>query len=336
MIKTLFIFGPSDIEGQNPITSTSPEKGGVRVTADLQGVLPILPYVMNDQTLRANSAEVMVGVHQIRLPENASVNLFNLVGDADSSSNMLLKIQHIANELQPRRFFNQPSHVFRSSRGRLPKTLGDIPGCVVPRVEIANPKTFAELQAVCERFDRWPIIVRARGYHGGENMVLVSDAAQLESIENLSWLYRGIFLIEFFDFKNADGLYQKIRVVMVDGIPYLRHCIISDKWAIHTGSRAELMDQDIELCYREEKFLAQFCEAGLKQYGQIFREIHRRMGLDVFGIDFALVNGQMVLFEANPCMSFLGDRYGNDDRYQYLDQYVNALRRAIKRMLVTS
>lgn len=336
MIKTLFIFGPSDMEGQNPITSRSPERGGVRVTADLQGVLPILPYVMSDQMLRANSAEVMVGVHQIQLPKNARVNLFNLVGDADSSSNMLLKIQHIANEVQPRRFFNQPSHVFRSSRGRLPKTLGNIPGCVVPRVEIANPKTFAELQVVCERFDGWPIIVRARGYHGGENMLLVSDAAQLESIGNVSWLYSGIFLIEFFDFRAADGLYQKIRVVMVDGVPYLRHCIISDKWAIHSGSRSELMDHDIDLRYREEKFLAQFCDDGLKEYGQIFQEIHRRMGLDVFGIDFALVNGQLVVFEANPCMSFLGDRYGDDDRYQYLDQYIHALRRAVKGMLLTA
>jgi hypothetical protein len=334
MNRTLFLLGPSDSEAQNPAIGEPVDGGGTKVTTDLSGVLPILPYVMSDPALSAKSDVVLLGVSKVRWPRNARVNLFNLVGDADSSPNMLRNIQLLANRIQPLRCFNQPGHVFRTSRGRLPKTLANIPGCIVPRVETANPVTFSELREVCVKFNRWPMIMRARGYHGGEHMILLTAVADLEAIEELSWPYSGIFLIEFLDCVNEDGLYNKVRVIMIDGVPYPRHCIYSDRWAIHSGSRVELMDQDIGLCQREERLLAELRDKGLREYAGIFNEIYQRIGLDVFGIDFAMVNGKIVIFEANSCMSFVGDRYGVDNQYEYLDSYVKALRRAIKKLLI--
>ena len=90
----------------------------------------------------------------------------------------------------------------------------------------------------------------------------------------------------------------------------------------------------ISLCHREARFLNNFRQKGLKKYAKVFREIYHRVGLDVFGIDFALVDGQIMIFEANACMSFVGARYGDDERYSYLDDYVIAVRRALKKMLI--
>lgn len=336
MIQTLFLLGPSDTEAQNPQKNITPEKGGVRVTEELTGVLPILPYVMNDPTLRVNSAQVLVGVHSIRLPKNARFNLFNLVGDADSSGNMLLKIQHIGNEIQPRRFFNQPSYVFRTSRGRLPATLANISGCLVPRTETHNPRTFGELLAACQKFGSWPMIVRSRGEHGGQKMLLLSELDQLESVKDLEWLYSGICIVEFIEYKNKDGLYQKNRVIMIDGIAYPRHSIFSDKWIIHAGSRSDLMHTDLELCRREERLLAELRDTGMGKYARTFHEIQARVGLDVFGVDFAIMEDEIVVFEANACMNFLDRRFRASDRYQYMDSHVNALKRAIKKLLLRS
>jgi hypothetical protein len=336
VIRTLFLLGPSDIEERNPTARGPAVQGLVKMEATLSGVLPILPYVMNDQTLHANSEAILLGAQQIRLPRDYRVNLFNLVGDADSSINMLRNIQTIESKIQPERCFNRPSDVFKTSRERLPKTLAGIPGCILPRAETANPKTFSELRAVCEKFDNWPMIVRARGYHGGQHMFLLSELAQLESFKDLLWLYDGIFLIEFIDFINKDGLYQKNRVIMVDGAAYPRHAIISDQWAIHAGSRVDLMNQDRGLCRQEEHFLADLRDTGFREYARVFHEIHQRIGLDVFGIDFAIVDGQIVIFEANACMNFLDRQYRDDNRFQYLDNYVKDLKRAIKKMLVRS
>jgi len=335
MKTTLFLLGVSDNEAQNP-TAKERVRGGVKVTTDFAGVLPILPYVMSDRIMSAKSHTAVVGVHDIELTRNAQVNLFNLVGDADSSAVMLHNIETIASRIKPVRLFNPPRHVFKTSRARLPETLANIPGCIVPRVEAANPGNYSELRKVCREFGAWPMIVRARGFHGGEHMVLLTEQAQLESMEELAWPYSGIFLIQYFDARNEEGLNHKIRVVVVDGVPYVRHCIYSDQWAVHTSGRSILMDHDRGLCRREEQFLTSFRERGLREYATVFREIYQRIGLDVFGIDFALVNGQILVFEANACMSFLGARYGTDDQYEYLDNYVKDLRRAVKQMLVNA
>lgn len=52
-------------------------------------------------------------------------------------------------------------------------------------------------------------------------------------------------------------------------------------------------------------------------------------------IPFAMVNGQIIIFEANACMSFVGARHGGEE-YQYLDDYLSAVRRALEKMLVES
>ena len=337
MKPTLFLVGPSDIEGQSWTKIERREAGRVKGAFEWSGLLPILPFVKADATLSAKSTFVFIGIHEkFSMPRNAHLNLFNIVGDADASLKMLNIIQAMEDKIRPQRCFNRTSDVFKTSRGRLPETLSDIPGCYVPHVEASDPKSFGELEKACEKFDTWPLILRARGYHGGENMLLLSDRSQLDTIKDNPWLYDGIFLMEHVDYRNEGKLYQKTRVLYVDGVPYPRHSIISDCWSIHSKNRADLMDQDLELCHQEERFLAYLRTAGLKEYGAVFSAIQKRIGLDIFGVDFALVDGKVVVFEANACMEFLSQDYGEDGRYRYLESYVRTLKHAVKKMLMNA
>ena len=335
MIPTLFLMGPSDIEGQSWTKKKHLEDGRVKGTAQWSGFLPLAPFVMGDATLSAKSTFVMIGIHEtLNIPKNSRLNLFNLVGDADASATTLNTIQTLENKIQPLRYFNRVSDVFKTSRERLPITLSGIPGCSVPRVKASNPESFDEFESVCEEFAAWPLIVRARGYHGGEHMVLLEDSSQLDIIKDKPWIYDGIVLMEYVDCRNEQGLYQKTRVIFVNGVPYPRHSILSDQWSIHGRSRADLMDRDLGLCLQEERFLAYLVDTGLKKHGAVFSAIHERIGLDVFGVDFALVEEQVVIFEANACMNFL-DHYADDDgRYRYLLGYIKALKSAVKKMLM--
>ena len=335
MNPTLFLLGPSDDEARNPSTREHVQ-GGVKVTTSLSGLLPILPYVSADPDLSPRSTMVLVGVHEIRIPANTQVNLFNLVGDADSSQGMLQRIQMIADQIRPWRYFNPAENILTTARGQLPTTLANIPGCILPCVESVSPVNFSEFCLACEKFDSWPLIVRAIGYSGGANMVLLNSPSELESLRDQSWLYGGILLVQYIDCRDEDGLYNKTRVIVVDGVPYPRHSIYSDQWLSSTASRA-WMDSNVELCQREERFLAYLRDEGMKQYGPVFREINQRIGLDIFGIDFALVNGQMVIFEANACMTFLRRRrWSRDPRYDYLDTHITALWGAVKTMLLNA
>ena len=103
---------------------------------------------------------------------------------------------------------------------------------------------------------------------------------------------------------------------------------------IHSGSRSDLMDRDRTLRQREERYLDTMRNSGLQKYREVFDQISQRIGLDVFGIDFALVDNEIVIFEANACMNALNQDYGDDRRYQYLEPYVKTLKRAVKKMLV--
>ncbi len=338
MKQTLFLVGPSDIEGQSSTNIEFADAERVVGSAQWEGFLPILPFVLNDPTLKEKSILGMVGIQSFKTPENAKLNLFNIVGDADASSSTLQKIQTIAQEVRPLRYFNRPENVFKTSRERLQTTLANIPGCRLPHVIASHAQSFRELATTCENFATWPLIVRARGYHSGKNMCLLESITQLESIKDSPWLYQGVLLIEFIDTRNASNLYQKTRVIMVDGAPYPRHSIVSDQHFIHSKNRSDLMDVDDGLCRQEDEHLAYLRDEGLtdRNFGSVFQAIYQRIGLDIFGIDYAVVEGQLVIFEANACMDFLSQDYGWNGRYQYLEPHVQRLRRAVKKLLMNA
>ena len=333
MKHTLFLLAPADNAAADAVTHSRLDEGVTRVDVDLSGVLPILPFVNDDRTLKANSSSLLLGLQTLRLPRSTPLNLFNLVADANSSARALGEVQALEEKLRPAHCFNRASDVLKTSRERLPSTLTDIPGCVVPQVVASDPGNFGELTEACEQFGHWPMIVRARGHHGGELMHLVKCADDLQSLRELSWVYEGIHLVQFIDFRGEDNLYQKSRVIVVQGKPYPRHSIFSDRWAIHAGSRTDVMDESEALRRREEAFLAYLTAEGLSQYSDVFDAIYRRIGLDIFGIDFGIVDNRIVVFEANACMHFLAQTREHS-AYRYLDPYMKALRKAVKRLLM--
>lgn len=330
MKHTLFLLGPSDLEAQNAVSKQSVAQGKTRVEFTMAGMLPILPFIREDKTLSANSQSAIIGVHRIRRPASTHFNVFNMVGDADSSPVMLKHVQTIVDQLRPSRCFNRPANVLRTGRAQLPATLSGISGCIVPAVLAGAPRDYTELVALCQAFDHWPLILRSSGEHGGEQMVLLDNLRQLDELRPLPWLYSGICLIEYHDYNGDDGLYQKNRVIVVDGVPYPRHAIFSRHWMIHAGGRGGLMAEDRELARREEKFIAN----EVQEYYPVFTEMYQRIGLDIFGVDFAVVNGKVLVFEANACMKFLDRKNPAGSRFGYLNDYVKALKRAVKKMLV--
>lgn len=330
MKRTLFLVAPSDDRSLNPVSREPVGDGRDRVEMALWGVLPILPYIESDDTLRTHSDLLLLGANRVELPDLRGGNLFNLVGDADASPRALGGIQAIANRIRPQRLFNAPGAVMNTARARVPKTLAGIPGCVVPRTEALQVADFDQLVAACDAFGCWPLILRAVGYHGARHILRLGDRAELESVREQAWLYGPICLVEYVDYRGADGLFQKNRVIFIDGRAYPRHAIFSDQWLVNAGRMAGQMRESAELREREQAFLA----GGLARFGGIFEEIGRRVGLDVFGVDFAVKDGALVVFEANACMKFL-DRPGSADaRVAYLDDHVRVLKRALKRMLM--
>jgi hypothetical protein len=69
----------------------------------------------------------------------------------------------------------------------------------------------------------------------------------------------------------------------------------------------------------------------MKKYAGTFKAVHKRIGLDILDVDVGVVDGRIVVFEANACMNYLTRAYGKDGRWLYRKDYVKGLKRAVKK-----
>jgi glutathione synthase/RimK-type ligase-like ATP-grasp enzyme len=228
--------------------------------------------------------------------------LVNYIADPDSHSHALVKAANLAH-IDGRRCFNPPMLVMQTRRDLVAETLKDVPGLRVPmtiRVEPRHPDDF--IRAATESRLKFPVIVRLAGDHGGVSTVRVDSVLNWDAINTIAWGGRAVYLTEFLDYADADGLYRKHRLVMVEGKPVLRHVIIGDQWLLHRSKRIVTPAAEQEEIHR----LKHFEDETLPLIAGTLLEIHRRVGLDFYGIDCHIAaDGTMTLFEANATMNTL-------------------------------
>jgi tetratricopeptide (TPR) repeat protein len=211
---------------------------------------------------------------------------------------------------------NPPDLIPRAARDLAPGLFDGIPDLLVPRLARVAPAadTAAAMRAALEEAGlRLPVIARPAGTHTGQGMVLLQGAADFERLPPLTPL----FLTEFVDFRDADGVYRKTRVMMVDGVPMPEHLAAADDWNIHHRNSRAFMRAHPQTQADEQDYLARFDARFGPARLAAARAIGDRLGLDFFGIDCAmLADGRLLVFEANPSMRamFLEAREG----FEYL------------------
>ena len=227
--------------------------------------------------------------------------MVNYIADADSLGRALAQASKIVEQAGNPPCFNPPKLVARTRRDLIAENLADVPGIRVPRTIRLEPKTPEDF-ASAARTQRlnFPLIVRLAGDHNGISTVRVDKPGQWDAIHALPWQGRAVYLTEFVDYQDADGLYRKHRIMMVGGKPYILHVCIGDQWMLHR--RAHLAEKNAE----EEQRLADFDKKTLPHIKPVLDAIHRRIGLDYYGLDLHIgEDGNMLLFEANAAMSYL-------------------------------
>jgi len=235
----------------------------------------------------------------VRIPPGP---LVNYIADPDSHGNALAKAVALVDRLG-RPCFNPPRLVVRTQRDEVARRLAGIPGLRVPatlRLTPAHPRDFPA--AVASQGLSYPVIVRLAGDHGGVSMVRVDGPDGWDAVFQLPWGGRAVYLTEFFDYRDPDGLYRKHRIALVRGLPLARHVIIGRDWLLHVSKRIDeprFLDEEIGR-------LRAFDTVALPAIRSTLAEIHKRIGLDYFGIDCHLADdGTLTLFEANATMNIL-------------------------------
>jgi hypothetical protein len=146
---------------------------------------------------------------------------------------------------------------------------------------------------------RFPVIARPLGSHAGKGLEKLDDARALADYlaERAA---EEFFVAAFVDYSGADGLYRKLRVVFIDGRPFVAHMAVSARWMVH------YLNADMgEAAHRREEaaLMAGFQEGFATRHGEAFRSLVDAFGLDYFGIDCAETrDGRLLVFEADVAM----------------------------------
>ena len=205
----------------------------------------------------------------------------------------------------PKPVINAPQHIPAVGREAASRLLADVPGLLIPPTLRASR---AQLLAVADRTARladlfpdcdFPLIVRPVGSHAGHNLEKVDDAAALaDYLARVA--AKELFIARFIDYRSDDGYFRKMRVALIDGVPYACHMGVSQHWMIHYLN-AGMYEEEWKR-KDEAKFMANFADFA-RHHGDALRAIAERTQLGYVCVDCAqTADGQLLVFEIDHAM----------------------------------
>ena len=225
-----------------------------------------------------------------------------IASDSEDCRGALDKIAHAMTHW-PRPLLNSPQLISNLDRDKLHRLLGGIEGLEIPPTSgvtrdqlIMLSQSTSALSELASGIS-FPIIVRPRGSHAGKGLAKLDDAVAIER-------YLGehpqdsFFLSRFVDYRSADGLFRKYRIVFIDGRPYACHLAISDRWDIWYLNAG--MSGSADKRNEEATFMQTFDSAFAERHHAALAGLSKRLGLDYFTVDCAETNeGSLLIFEAD-------------------------------------
>jgi hypothetical protein len=206
----------------------------------------------------------------------------------------------------PRPVLNDPNRLACGriedlTRAGIAACFADAPGVYAPPVVSLTRAALAARLDGAEDYPRlcdggaWPLLVRQHGAHAGASLAQVADAPALRAYLDATPGER-FDLTRFVDYRDADGLYRKRRVALIQGEAFLCHMGVSDHWMIHYLNAG--MDRDAAKRADEAAAMAAFETEFAPRHATAFATLQEGLGLDYMVLDCAEApDGRLLLFE---------------------------------------
>ncbi len=247
---------------------------------------------------------VWVGPAAPETTKLAAGPIVNYIADADLCSQALAVASNAAQTLD-KLWFNHPDQVKRTTRDQVSTALQGIRGVDAPRAIRSRPQVLNDILSDIDAGGlNYPVLVRSAGQHGGQTLVRLDGPSPQQVLATSLGFAPDLYITEFRDFADADGLYRRYRFVVVGGKPYIKSVLAGRNWNLHAADRV----WDEATIAQERRIIDSFDDVLGPAIEQRITEIYRRIGLDYFGIDCALnADGDLVIFEVNATMNILVD-----------------------------
>ncbi len=260
--------------------------------------------------------------------------IFNQISDADTHKITLAKMKNILNQLKSKvKFLNLPQNIENTTRENIYLLLQRIDKVYVPKTIKITPKTSDDIykKIQSENF-KLPVIFRQAGDHGGISTIIINNQNEPKDFYPFALDGREYYLTQYIDYKQ-EGIYKKLRLIVIGGEVFIRHVLFDNHWLIHSTNSREFMRQNKIYIEKEKKILDSF-DNDLKPYiKKQITEICQKIGLDYFGIDcFVDKNFNMLIFEVNASMNILIKPKGLPNEFT-LNKKTDLIIEAIKQMI---
>jgi hypothetical protein len=261
------------------------------------------------------------------------VAILNGIADADGEPEALVDAAEFVDFLGVPAI-NHPRRVAATTRDGVWRTINDIDGVVMGRTVRArcdDPDHPRLDRVIAEADMRYPVLVRPIATQTGEGLLLLEDEAQAKAAV-LDARYAEMYVIQYIECRSDDGWWRKSRLFIVDGVIYPDHHVIADQWNSRIRTARPMMRRNPAMVAEEIDFLENCHQRLGPARVAAIEEMHRRFGLDYFGIDCNLLpDGRLFVFEANPCMRRQHHEVSQGDTY--LVAPMAAVTAAFKRMV---
>jgi glutathione synthase/RimK-type ligase-like ATP-grasp enzyme len=221
-----------------------------------------------------------------------------IASDSEDCRDALRMIDDVAASW-PRPLLNPPHRVGNLDRDKLHGLLTGIEGLEIPATTAVTRMKLSELSGPRDIANdlAFPMIIRPRGSHAGKGLAKVDDASALE-IYLRERQEQEFFVSRFVDYSGDDGLFRKLRIVIVDGKPYACHLAVADRWDIWYLNAG--MTQSASKRLEEETFMRTFDIGFARRHAAALAGMIDRIGLDYFMVDCAETkDGSLLIFEAD-------------------------------------
>jgi hypothetical protein len=227
------------------------------------------------------------------------------IAESEEHQSLLEDMREIA-KTWPTPIVNAPHLIARLTRDGAFNLLHDARGLLMPANIRASKAQLRDVATTGRMIDailpdgRFPIIARPIGSHGGQGLERLAGPSELKI-----YLDRrpeaDFYVAPFIDYRNADDLYRKYRIALINGRAYGCHLAISRHWMVHYLN-ADMLNNPVNRA-EESQFLTQFdTDFGLR-HAAALNAIAERTELDYALIDCAeTADGQLLLFEIGTAM----------------------------------
>ncbi|MGF6774049.1 glutathione synthase/RimK-type ligase-like ATP-grasp enzyme [Paraburkholderia sp. GAS199] len=231
------------------------------------------------------------------LPEHDVVMVAACANDANNE--VLARIAALLNTTR-KRVVNAPQGIAHTTRDGAYALLGGVRGIrMAPTVRVSRAQALelgsAQHTSQAAPGMRFPLIIRPVGSHAGQDLERMTCFEELAAYVERSTCAE-FYVAPFIDYRSADGLFRKYRIVMIGKTPYLCHMGISAHWMVHYPyqemiAHAERRDE-------EARAMSGFDSAFAIRHREAMQAVVELTGLDYVGFDCAeSADGQLVIFE---------------------------------------